>query len=161
MGRLFGFLLVVGLIALGGYYAASPWLAFRNLREAAVSGDADRLAALIDDKAVRESLKSQVDSEFTKTARVAAKTGWTPLEAAGKAGSMLGDRKVKKQIRADRIADLAAGDDSLAYLTPDTVRVTVAKPKLSPAAFLMERRSLFGWKVTKIVLPKAPSTRTR
>lgn len=154
MGRLFGFLLVAGLIALGGYYAVSPWLAFRNLREAAASGDADRLAALVDEKEVRENLKSQVDSEFTKSARAAAKVGWTPLEAAGKAGSMLGDRKVKKQIRADRIADLTAGDESLAYLTPDTVRVTVAKPPRSPAAFVMERRSLFGWKVTKIVLPR-------
>lgn len=154
MGRLFGFLLVVGLLALGGYYAGSPWLAFRNLRQAAVSGDADRLAALIDETAVRENLKGQVDSEFTKTARAAAKVGWTPLEVAGKAGSMLGDRKVRKQIRADRIADLTAGDESVAYLTPDTVRVTVAKPPRAPAAFLMERRTLFGWKVTKIVLPR-------
>ena len=89
MGRLFGFLLVVLLVAGAGYYAASPWLAYRNLRDAAVSGDQDRLAALIDETQVREGLKSQVDSEFTKGARAASRVGWSPIEAAGKAGAGL------------------------------------------------------------------------
>lgn len=153
MGRFFGFLILLGLVALGVAYVGSPWLAFRQLGEAAQARDQDRLDALVDYPAVREAMKGQVDSAPTKLSRTVAGIGFAPVQAVGKLGSMHGDRKIRKLVAADTLADLVRGDPSYAYLTPDRIRISVARPPRPPAGFVLERRGLFGWKLVKLELP--------
>lgn len=50
----------------GAAYAGSPYLAASNLKDAAISGDADQLEAKVDFPAVRESLKSQISAALTQ-----------------------------------------------------------------------------------------------
>jgi hypothetical protein len=153
MGRFFGFLIVLGLIAFGVAYVGSPWLAFRQLGEAAQAHDQDRLDALVDYPAVREGMKGQVDSGATKLSRTVAGVGFAPVQAVGKLGTMRGDRKIRKLIAPDALAGLVRGAPSYAYLTPDRVRVAVARQQRPPAGFVLERRGLFAWKLVKLELP--------
>lgn len=153
MGRFFGFLIVLGLLAFGVAYVGSPWLAFRQLGDAARGGDEDRLDALIDYPAVRDGLKRQVDSAPTRLSRTIAGVGFAPVQAVGKLGAMHGDHKIKKLISADALAGLVSGDPSYHYLTPDRVRIAVERPSRPAAGFILERRGLFGWKLVKVELP--------
>lgn len=153
MGRLFGFLIFLAILAFAAAYAGSPWYAFRQLGVAARSGDQDRLEALIDYPAVQEGMKRQVDSGPTRLSRTLSGVGFAPVQAVGKLGSMHGDRKIRKLVAADRLADLTQGEASYGYLTPDRMRVTVAKPPRPPAGFILERRGLFSWKLVKLELP--------
>ena len=153
MGRLFGFLIFLAILAFAAAYAGSPWYAFRQLGEAARSGDQDRLEALIDYPAVQEGMKRQVDSGPTRLSRTLSGVGFAPVQAVGKLGSMHGDRKIRKLVAADRLADLTQGEASYGYLTPDRMRITVAKPPRPPAGFILERRGLFSWKLVMLELP--------
>lgn len=153
MGRLFGFLVFAAIAAFAAAYAGSPWYAFHQLRDAAVAGDADRLEALVDYPAVQEAMKRQVDSGPTKLSRTIAGVGFAPVQAVGKLGAMRGDRKIRKLIAAERLADLTAGDVTYAYLTPDRMRIAAARPPRPPAGFILERRGLFAWKLVKLELP--------
>lgn len=153
MGRFLGFLILLGALVAGVAYVGSPWLAFRQLGEAARSGDQDRLEALVDYPAVREGMKRQVDSGPTKLSRSMSGVGFAPVQAVGKLGSMHGDRKIRKLIAADQLALLVKGEAHYAYLTADRVRVTVAAGDRDPAGFILERRGLFSWKLVKVELP--------
>lgn len=153
MGRFFGFLILLALIAAGVAYAGSPWWAFHQLGEAARAGDQDQLEALIDYPAVREGMRHEVDSGATQLSRTMAGVGFAPVQAVGKLGAMHGDRKIKKLIAPERLADLTEGDASYAYLTPDRMRVSVTRNSRGPAGFVLERRGLFAWKLVKLELP--------
>lgn len=153
MGRLFGFLVFLAIVAFAAAYAGSPWYAFQQLREAAAAHDADRLEALVDYPAVQDGMKRQVDSGPTKLSRTLAGVGFAPVQAVGKLGTMRGDKKIRKLIAADRLADLTQGEVSYSYLTPDRMRVTASKPSRPPAGFILERRGLFAWKLVKLELP--------
>lgn len=187
-------LLALAAAALIGAYAASPVLAFHELQQAARAGDRDRLDALIDFPAVREDLKRQVDAGVIKLARKSSGIGFWPLEALGVLGSAVGDRAIDKLVTPDAIALMASegqrpggkkaradkGDAAgappaataekpivrYAYLTPDAFRVSVAPaghPDL-PVGLILQRRSLFAWRVVAIRLPgdldkKAPKAK--
>jgi hypothetical protein len=153
MGRLFGFLIFLAILAFAAAYAGSPWYAFKQLGEAARAGDQDRLEALIDYPAVQQGMKRQVDSGPTKLSRTLSGVGFAPVQAVGKLGSMHGDRKIRKLIAAERLADLTRGDVTYSYLTPDRMRVAAARPPRPPAGFILERRGLFSWKLVKLELP--------
>jgi hypothetical protein len=62
--------LVLLVIAVGGWWYASPLWTLRQMREAATSGDADKISRYVDYPAVREDLKSEfrrsMMSEITK-----------------------------------------------------------------------------------------------
>lgn len=59
-------LLLVALLALGGYVAAGPWLAVRAIRHALQAQDATALAAQVDFPAVRASLKAQMEDRLAR-----------------------------------------------------------------------------------------------
>jgi hypothetical protein len=153
MGRLFGFLIFLAILAFAAAYAGSPWYAFGQLSDAARAGDEDRLEALIDYPVVQQAMKRQVDSGPTKLSRTLSGVGFAPVQAVGKLGAMRGDRKIRKLIAAERVADLTEGEVSYSYLTPDRMRITAARPPRPPAGFILERRGLFAWKLVKLELP--------
>jgi hypothetical protein len=102
--KVLGVTVALAALALAAAYVASPVWAFRQLQEAARTGDRDQMEALVDFPAVRASLKAQVESKATKLAREASGIGWLPLQAIGKLGSMLGDRSIDKLVTPDAIA---------------------------------------------------------
>ena len=67
---------LAALIALAGaWYWASPVLAMRQLRDAALSGDRNELEAAIDFPTMRESFKAQITAQLAREAESANKTG--------------------------------------------------------------------------------------
>jgi hypothetical protein len=151
MGRFFGFLVFLAVLAFAAAYAGSPWFAFSQLKQAAAAHDADRLEALVDYPSVQDAMKKQVDSGPTRLSRTMAGVGFAPVQAVGKLGAMRGDKKIRKLIAADRLANLTKGDAHYEYLTPDRMRVRTGD--YAPTGFILERRGLFAWKLVKLELP--------
>ncbi len=180
MSRVLGVLAVLIVLALGVAYVASPIYAFHQLKQAAQSGDRERLEALVDFPAVREDLKRQVDSKATKLARTASGVGYPIAAILGHLGAALGDRAIDKLVTAEAISamvqfgetprgrrkDAAAGSPvggrrndvgfNLVYLSPDRVRVQVAPvtDPDRPVDLILERHGLFSWRLEAIELPK-------
>jgi hypothetical protein len=172
MSRGLGVLILLLLLALAGAYALSPLYAFRQLQQAARTGDRDRLEALVDFPAVREDLRAQTESKASKLAREAGGLGHPLAQLFGQAAAALSERAVDKLVTPDAIAELvrtvpsvkARGGDSkgakavkvvrYGYLTPDRFRITIAPSKASAAsvALIMDRRGLFSWRVEKLQL---------
>ena len=179
MSRVTGILVLLLVLAFAGAYAASPLFAFQQLKQAAESGDRDRLEALVDFPAVREDLRGQTESKAMKLAREAGGIGHPLAMVVGRAAGALSDRAIDKLVTPDAIADLvrygrAAHDASppapaakgsaakapdgpkmrYAYLTPDRFRITIAPNATSvdAVALIMDRHGLFSWRVERIEL---------
>lgn len=182
MNRVFGGLIVLVLVALAAAWVASPVYAFHQLKDAAETGDRERLEALVDFPAVKEDLKRQVDSGATKLARRAQGVGYPVAAVLGALGAALGDRAIDKLVTPDAISAMvqygetprrhhqdaatpAAGSDEsgagptkvrFAYLSPDRFRARVA-PASEPAHgidLILGRQGLFSWRLEAIELPK-------
>jgi hypothetical protein len=182
MNRTLSVILALVLVALGAAYAASPFYAFHQLKEAAVTGDRDQLNALVDFPGVRDDLKRQVDSRAVKVAREASGIGYPIAAILGHLGAAFGDHVIDKLVTPEAISDMVrsgmvphkhkappAGDGSapapsddqskvvtrFAYLTPDRFRVAVAPADKADRAInlIMDRRGLFSWRLEQIELP--------
>ena len=104
MNRALGALLLIGLLLVAGAYIASPVYAFTQLKDAARTGDRDRLEALVDFPAVRENLKRQVDSKAVKAARGASGISYPVVAILGRIGAALGDKAVDKLVTPQSIS---------------------------------------------------------
>ena len=104
MNRALGALLLIGLLLVAGAYIASPVYAFSQLKDAARTGDRDRLEALVDFPALRENLKQQVDSKAVKAARGASGISYPVVAILGRIGAALGDKAVDKLVTAQSIS---------------------------------------------------------
>jgi len=183
MNRIVGVLVVLALVAVAAAYVASPIYAFDQLKQAARSGDRERMEALVDFPAVRDDLKRQVDSKATRLARSAEGVGYPIAAIIGKLGAALGDRAIDKLVTPEAISAMVqfgetprgrrkaaasddgqgANDDSghgtvvhYGYLTPDRFKVAVAPAgdPDRPVDLILERRGLFSWRLEAIRLPK-------
>lgn len=176
MNRVLGVLAVLVLVAVAAVYVGSPFYAFQQLKQAARSGDRERLEAMVDFPAVREDLKRQVDSKATKLARGAEGIGYPIAAILGKLGASLGDRAIDKLVTPDAIsamvqsgrtphghhkpdADGKPGGGTTVgygYLTPDRFRFRVAPSGApdEPIDLIMERHGLASWRLEAIELPK-------
>lgn len=182
MNRVFGGLIVLVLVALAAAYVASPIYAFHQLKDAAETGDRERLEALVDFPAVKEDLKRQVDSGATKLARRAEGVGYPIAAVLGALGAALGDKAIDRLVTPDAISAMvqygetprehrkhAADQDAtsnqngagptqvrFAYLSPDRFRARVA-PASEPTHgidLILGRQGLFSWRLEAIELPK-------
>jgi hypothetical protein len=180
MNRVIGVLVVLVLIAAAAVYVGSPFYAFQQLKQAAQSGDRERLEAMVDFPAVREDLKRQVDSKATKLARSAEGVGYPIAAILGKLGSAFGDKAIDKLVTPEAITTMVqygqtprdrrksdqAKDDAQAktpgtkvsggYLSPDRFRFRVS-PADEPdrgVDLIMERHGLASWRLEAIELPK-------
>lgn len=160
---------------LGGAYLGSPLLALKSLDASIKAGDAKKLEALVDFPEVRENLKTQVSS------MMAAKAGEDPGMAAF--ASMLVSGLVETMVTPDGLLKvLSSGDVSLddddegakpaasapagpktptkvtgmSYLDLSHFRAQLApgKGESEGLGLVLERRGLFGWKLTRLELPE-------
>jgi len=182
MSKGLGALVALVLIAVAAVYLGSPLYAFHQLKDAAESGDRERLEAMVDFPAVKEDLKRQVDSDATKLARRAQGVGYPIAAVIGALGAALGDRAIDKLVTPEAISVMvrygetprqrhkdekgqaASRDQSAppattvrgAYLSPDRFRFRVASAD-DPERHLdliMGRQGLFSWRLEAIELPK-------
>ena len=75
---------LVAVLAIGGYWYFSPYLALKSMRSAAERHDADAFNERVDYPRLRESLKGQLAAHMSQQASKSADSG------AGALGAMLG-----------------------------------------------------------------------
>src|SRR5262249_39440932 len=103
-------LAVAAVLVLAGVYFGSPYLAARSLKQAAVSGDADRLDAAVDFPAVRESLKSQMSAALMKKMAADPEMKGNPLAGLGMMlMPAIIDKAVDAYVTSDGLAALVRG----------------------------------------------------
>jgi hypothetical protein len=155
-------------------FLTAPWFAFRALREAAATQDAQALAELVDYPAVRASLKPQVTEaaspgpppDLWRDPIAALKRAIEPIRPAPPAV----DRHLTPQgLHALTLASPGAPPapdarppfPSLDYWGFRRVRFAV-HPKDAPAravTLTFQRRGLFTWKLAHVDLPDAAMAR--
>lgn len=138
----------IAILVFGAWYFASPGMAMRGLREAAVAGDKDALKERIDFPSVRESLKSQFRAHMV--AEMTKQKDDNPFAALGMAmagaiidpmiDGMMSPDGIKAMVEAGRMNDGSAS----AAKTPD---------ESNPAEWKIERKSLSEF----IATPEAPA----
>lgn len=163
-------------------YVGSPFWAARQFKQAALSGDVDRLEAAVDFPSVRESLKSQLMIAMTEKMQSDPEMRSNPFAGLGMivmpamVGKMVdayvtpdGMSAMMKsgKVRTVKIPEpvKADVDYDYSYRTLDRFAVT-AKASGAKAEevlrFVFERRGILSWKLIRIEIPAAALTdRTR
>ncbi|OYZ12556.1 MAG: hypothetical protein B7Y36_03390 [Novosphingobium sp. 28-62-57] len=161
-------LIVGGLLFIFGIaYFGSPYLAARNLQEAAKSVDADALESSVDFPAVRDSLKSQLNAVMVKKMSEDSSMKSNPFVGLGlMMAPAIIDRMVDSFVTPDGIAAIARGQKPnegksdassrityfYSWVNIDRFRVwmrNTEEAKDGPS-LLFERRGLFSWKLIRI-----------
>lgn len=165
--------MVAALALLAIAYAGSPYLAARNLREAAIGADVDKLDAAVDFPAVRDGLKSQVSAAMTKRLNDDPAMKDNPFAGLGMVlMPTIVDRMVDALVTPDGIAALIRqgrpGADTAGRRTPDPdityrygyvgmdrfrVRMVNRQRDEPMPSLIFERRGLFSWKLVRLELP--------
>jgi hypothetical protein len=159
---------VLLIVACGVWYWASPLYAMTQLRDAARSGDADRLKEAIDFPSVRDSLKSQVSAQMAlQVADAQAKGGFEALGAAlamGMVGPII-DGMVTPQFIAGTIergklqreSEAATEGEEAEWSIErdglDHFRATPLAPDGERVPTLVFDRDGLGWKLVDIDIP--------
>jgi hypothetical protein len=151
-------------------YIGSPWWAVHQFREAAQSGDRDRLEQTVDFPSVRESFKAQINSMLAE--KMASDPEMQNNPFAG-LGTMLIPTMVERMVdtvmtpdgfsrlvergRSERGGPETGGNPKWAsgYKSLDRFLVNpkdAAGKKVKPT-FVFERRGLFSWKLIRLELP--------
>ena len=180
-GRTWGLMAAVVAVITGvAAYLGSPFLAFDNLKEAARSGDRDRLEQIVDFPAVRDNLKSSISAKFVKSISAGSGTGDNAVAAISALfAPVLLDRMIDIAVTPEGIATLLSqgrlskpGDDpspkvdarkndtdletQFSYRTIDRFRITLQfRGDADAVELTMERRGLFVWKLIRIDMPEA------
>ena len=154
---------------LAAWYFVSPFLLLRSLSFAVRNDDRDTIAADVDFPAVRDGLKQQLDSYLqTRAAGPRKRNSFSNLLL--QLAPAIGNQVIDAIVTPDGVAtilrqhapqtsggtprpSLWRGDFS--WIGPDHLRATYANTRHpdQPIALDLERRGLFGWQVTGLVLP--------
>ncbi|WP_019672672.1 DUF2939 domain-containing protein [Psychrobacter lutiphocae] len=166
---------VIVIIAI--YLYASPYLVLRNIKNAAVEGNADVLSDYIDFPSVKQSLKDQINAQIMEDV---AKEDTDGFEALGAmmASAMI-DSIVDKIVTPDGLALMVQGkkplfdesdaetsasdspdtadnrpniDYKTSYVNYKTFKVTLLNENGSDPVDIIMRRDGLSWKVTRIAL---------
>ncbi|MEI6643719.1 MAG: DUF2939 domain-containing protein [Novosphingobium sp.] len=161
-------LIVGGLLFIFGIaYFGSPYLAARNLQEAAKSVDADALESSVDFPAVRDSLKSQLNAAMVKKMSEDSSMKSNPFVGLGlMMAPAIIDRMVDSFVTPDGIAAMARGQKPnegksdasnrityfYSWVNIDRFRVRMRNTEEAKdgPSLLFERRGLFSWKLIRI-----------
>jgi hypothetical protein len=178
MNKLVAALALIAALFLAAY-GGSPYWAVQQLREAARTGDQEKLEAHVDFPAVRDSIKSQLNAAIAERVQAEGDAENNPFAVLG---AMLAPAIVEQAVNAyvtpDAIAkmvkdgeaptgaDAVAPEEesakeedkaklSYAYSSLDRFKATVTSEDQpdEPLVMTMERRGMFGWKLVRIDLP--------
>ena len=162
---------IIGVIAIlalafGGWYFASPSLALKGLRDAAIAGDADALEERVDFPQLRESLKLEFKAKMVEEL---AKEKDNPFAGLGLAladqmvdsmlDGLLTPRGIAKLIKDQNSKNEASGEQEADQPMPDyeierigLSKFKVSKPNDPNSAVLIFKRDGIGWKLSEIDL---------
>lgn len=154
----------------GGAYVGSPYLAANDIKNAAISGDADQLEDKVDFPAVRESLKSQVSTALTQKMNTDPSMKDNPF--AGLAMVMIPaivDKTVDAYVTSDGLSALVRGakpaeakaapssenpdvEYTYEWVNADRFRVKTANSKTQKVGptLVFERQGFTSWKLVKV-----------
>jgi len=174
--------LILGLVAVlaVGYVAASPYLAVRGMRDAALAGDAAGVAEHVDFPAVKESLKANLAASMMKSAGQGGEEN--PMAEAGAMFAMaLVGPMIDAMVSPEGLTALmkhgalpkpamfestdapaaepkaqAQLDAQMRYRDLNTFVVTLddAASSDAPVGLVFRRHGLTGWKLTSLDLPQ-------
>jgi hypothetical protein len=166
--------MILGAVALitvagAGWYFASPSMAMAGLRDAALEGDKDELAEIVDFPAVRDSIKSQFKAQMAAEMAKEQNTGFAVLGAAFAMNmvdtmidGVITPEGIKAMVENGRLKAKAGRDGAdaepknpaeweIERVSFDKFRAT---PKGEDKAFAMVfKRDGLGWDLTEIDLP--------
>jgi hypothetical protein len=160
-------------------YGGSPYWAVQQLREAARTGDQEKLEAHVDFPAVRDSIKSQLNAAIAERVQTEGGSENNPFAVLGAIlAPAIVDQAVNAYVTPDAIAKMvkdgeaptagnaapAEGESaekeprtkvSYAYASLDRFKAKITREDQpdEPLVMTMERRGLFGWKLVRIDLP--------
>jgi hypothetical protein len=156
-----------------GVYVGSPYWAARNLRQAAMSGDADRLDSAVDFPSVRESLKSQMSAALIRKMNDDPEMKGNPFAGLGMmVVPAIVDRMVDTYVTPDGLAELVRGgkpgesvaqaadngeaDYEYHWVGADRFRVKLTKKTTGEQgpSLLFERKGFSSWKLIKLEIPE-------
>ena len=171
-------LVVVLLLALGGYVAAGPYLAINGIRQALAEQDTGKLERYVDFPALRVSIRAQVEDSLARRAGSEVQSNLFGALALSVAGNLLG-RGVDAMVTPLGIGALLQGrnmwkksvgetvdgdtygkpvpadplkDAEHHYLSLSRFTATVHGQDGKPVVFVFKRKGL-GWKLADIRLP--------
>ena len=154
---------------LAAWYFLSPFLLLRSLSFAVRNDDRDTIAADVDFPAVRDGLKQQLENYLQTRAAPRKHNVFSNLLL--QLAPAIGNQVIDAIITPDGVATIlrqhtasqtsgtssrpALWHGSFSWIGPDHLRATYANARHSdqPIALDLERRGLFGWQVTGLILP--------
>lgn len=154
----------------GGAYAGSPYLAASNLKDAAISGDADQLEAKVDFPAVRESLKSQFSAALMQKMNSDPDMKDNPFAGLGMMMiPAIVDKAVDAYVTPDGLSAMVRGSKpdeaksqpaaenpnieyAYEWVNADRFRVKMTNTKTKEAGptLVFERNGFVSWKLVKV-----------
>jgi len=158
---------LVAALAVAGY-VLSPFLLLRSLSFAVRNDDRDTIATDVDFPAVRDGLKQQLD-DYVQSRAPKKHNAFSSLLL--QLAPAIGNQVIDAIITPDGIATIlrqhttsqasgassrpALWHGSFSWESPGHLRVTYANTRHpdQPISLDLERRGLFGWQVTGLVLP--------
>ena len=167
----FGALILLVLVVAAIAFVTAPWWTFRSLRDAARTGDTPALAKMVDYDSVRAGLQTaQTGQPAPPPAPSLWKNPFGAIQhmfAKPAAPPAAAEADVSTPTLADYTEGLPRGAPApppgkepfpmIAFWGPDRCRITVEQPgdRTRKTEFTFERRGIFTWKLTRIVLPGA------
>ncbi len=167
-----GSLLLVVLVGAGLCFVTAPWFAFRSLRDAARTNDTAALTEAVDYNSVRRSLTDQLSGRPVKETpppniwqdpigalKNAFDTQTTPITpqvegyVSPKGLAALADGRPYNQPLA---ANAGEPFPTVLFWGPSRCRIGVRDPLAHSrrTEFTFERKGIFSWKLTRIMLPQ-------
>ncbi len=180
MRKLLISLIIIAIIAFGGYYLASPYLTLYQLKSAVDAKDTATLIDAVDFPQVKSSVKEQLKTKVAQEIpaldaaddgallgamfATAMVDGVVDAVITPKAVELILDGKdISKQLRLSDTAtpqtdtaDTATAQDwqyDLGYQSLDRFGVTLTKDNGKPVTVIMARDGLFNWKIVDVQLP--------
>lgn len=172
-----GWLVIAAMVLFGATYFASPFLAWRTIRESVQKADEREMARTIDLPSVRDGLRRQLQALFASRISADPRLKDNPYASLGlKLLPALVARMTDAYLTPEAIAvmvsqgrpplkpgeTVALGASTplsvrYAYLGLDQVRITTAGPGNpdAPLEFLLRRHGLYTWRLVRITLPPA------
>lgn len=172
-------LMLVGFLAVVGYYLASPYLAVASLRKAAKAGNAEAMRENVDFPSVRESLKDQLNDIASKKLLKKSNNPWEKLGmtfAAALIGPMVDayvtPENLARAINGEKV-ELKPGKTSesslvseapqpvthMQYETKNRFVVDLTETEKNGSqkttGFVFSREGFFGWKLSSLRLPQS------
>ncbi len=180
MRKLLSLLIIIAIIAFGGYYLASPYLTLYQLKSAVDAKDTATLIDAVDFPQVKTSVKEQLKTKVAQeipaldTADDGALLGamFATAMVDGVVDAIITPKAVELILDGKDIGkQLTLGDTAtpqidtantattqdwqydLGYQSLDRFGVTLTKDNGKPVTVIMARDGLFDWKIIDVQLP--------